>query len=66
MTGTLSYAAARNLHSSIITTAGGGSVGDLTGAATRKFYGPFAQEIGGTLAVRNGLKVLASEFGSKR
>jgi len=66
MTGTLSYAAATNLYSGTVTTAGGGGVGVLTGTATGKFYGPSAQEIGGTLAVRNGLEALTSGFGGKR
>lgn len=66
MTGTLSYAAATNQFSGTVTTAGGGGVGVLTGTATGKFYGPTATEIGGTLAVRNGLESLATGFGGKR
>jgi hypothetical protein len=66
MTGTLTYSAATNQFSGATTTAGGGGVGVLTGTTTGKFYGPTATEIGGTLAVRNGLEALAGGFGGKR
>jgi hypothetical protein len=66
MTGTLTYSAATNQFSGTTTTAGGGGVGVLTGTTTGKFYGPTATEIGGTLAVRNGLEALAGGFGGKR
>lgn len=53
--GTLSYASGSNQFNGFITTIGGG-VGNaaMTGNATGKFYGPTADEIGGTFAVSGG------------
>lgn len=55
MAGTLSYAAGTNQFTGAVTTVGGG-VGNaaMTGDATGKFYGPAAQEIGGTFGVTGG------------
>ena len=73
-TGTLSYASGTNLISGAVTTAGpgpggfGGNAASLAGTATAKFYGPTANEIGGTFAVRAGAGVesYAGAFGGKR
>ncbi len=43
MTGTLTYEAGRNQFTGTVTTTGG-----MTGTANGLFYGPAAQEIGGT------------------
>jgi len=62
MTGTLSYAAATNQITGNVTTTGG-----LTGTVTGRFYGPSAQEIGGTFsAMGGGLEGYAGAFGGKR
>jgi hypothetical protein len=69
-TGTLSYASGTNLVTgSNLATAGGGGVAVMTGGqVTGKFYGPAANELGGTFAVRAGAGVesYAGAFGSKR
>jgi hypothetical protein len=38
----------------------------MTGSATGKFYGPTAQEIGGTFAVSDGSAGYLGAFGGKR
>lgn len=69
-TGTLSYGSGSNLVTgSNLATAGGGGVAAMTGGTvTAKFYGPSANELGGTFAVRAGAGVesYAGAFGSKR
>jgi hypothetical protein len=69
-TGTLSYASGTNLVTgSNLATAGGGGVAVMTGGTvTGKFYGPAANELGGTFAVRAGAGVesYTGAFGSKR
>lgn len=69
-TGTLSYSSATNLVTGTnLATAGGGGVAVMTGGTvTGKFYGPTANELGGTFAVRAGAGVesYAGAFGSKR
>ena len=69
-TGTLSYASATNLVTGTnLATAGGGGVAVMTGGTvTGKFYGPAANELGGTFSVRAGAGVesYAGAFGSKR
>jgi hypothetical protein len=65
--GTLSYSAGVNQFTGAVTTVGGGaSNAAMTGEATGKFYGPTAQEIGGTFAVRNGAAAYLGAFGGKR
>ena len=64
MTGNLSYAAATNQISGGVATVGG-----LTGSVTARFYGPSAQEIGGTFALDagvGGLQGYAGAFGGRR
>jgi hypothetical protein len=64
MTGTLTYAAATNQIAGSVTTVGG-----LTGSVNGRFYGPSAQEIGGTFSVTSGSNALegyAGAFGGKR
>jgi hypothetical protein len=65
--GTLTYGAGVNQFSGTLTTAGGGvSNAAMTGSATGKFYGPTAQEIGGTFAVSDGSAGYLGAFGGKR
>ena len=65
--GTLSYSAWVNQFTGVISSAGGGaSNAAMTGAATGKFYGPTAQEIGGTFAVTGGGAAYFGAFGGKR
>lgn len=62
MSGTLTYAAATNQITGSVTTTGG-----LTGSVNGRFYGPSAQEIGGTFSVTGaGLQGYAGAFGGKR
>jgi hypothetical protein len=62
MTGTLSYAPGSNQFSGSISTDGG-----MTGTATGRFYGPSAQEIGGTFSATGaGLQSYGGAFGGKR
>jgi hypothetical protein len=66
MSGTLSYASGTNAFSGTLTAAGAGS--GLSGNAVGKFYGPTANEIGGTYAIKagSGLESLIGGFGGKR
>lgn len=68
LTGTLTYAPATNSITGNIktqtTTAG---LAPMTGSATARFYGPTAQEIGGTFSVRGtGIQGYAGAFGGKQ
>ncbi len=49
MSGTLNYAAGSNAISGTVTTGTG-----LTGTVTANFFGPAAQEIGGTFVLQDG------------
>jgi len=65
--GTLSYSAWVNQFTGVISTVGGGASNvAMTGTATGKFYGPTAQEIGGTFAVTGGGAAYFGAFGGKR
>ena len=65
--GTLSYSAWVNQFTGVISSVGGGaSNAAMTGVATGKFYGPTAQEIGGTFAVTGGGAAYFGAFGGKR
>jgi hypothetical protein len=71
--GTLTYDSGVNKFSGALTTVGGGdargttAVTPMTGTATGKFYGPTAQEIGGTFAVSGGGTTgYLGAFGGKR
>jgi hypothetical protein len=65
--GTLSYSAGVNQFTGAVTTVGGGaSNAAMTGNATGKFYGPTAQEIGGTFAVSGGGAGYLGAFGGKQ
>ena len=65
--GTLSYSAWVNQFTGVISTVGGGASNvAMTGTATGKFYGPTAQEIGGTFAVTRGGAAYFGAFGGKR
>lgn len=62
MAGSLSYVAGTNQVTGSVTTTGG-----LTGSVNGRFYGPAAQEIGGTFAVTgSGLEGYAGAFGGKK
>ena len=62
LSGTLSIAAGSNAISGTVTTAGG-----MSGNANGKFYGPNANEMGGTYAVSgSGLGSFVGGFGGKR
>jgi hypothetical protein len=62
MTGTLSYSAGSNQFSGAVSTAGG-----MTGTAQGRFYGPAAQEIGGTFSVTGpGVQSYGGAFGGVR
>ena len=65
--GTLSYSAWVNQFTGVISSVGGGaSNAAMTGVATGKFYGPTAQEIGGTFTVTGGGAAYLGSFGGKR
>jgi hypothetical protein len=62
MTGTLTYSAGSNQFSGPVSTAGG-----MTGTAKGRFYGPSAQEIGGTFSVTGaGVQSYGGAFGGAR
>jgi hypothetical protein len=64
LTGSLSYASATNQISGPVTSTGG-----LTGTVNGRFYGPTAQEIGGTFSLTSGSNALegyAGAFGGKK
>lgn len=67
MTGTLSYAAGANVISGAV-TATGASSNSLSGTANGKFFGPSANEIGGTYGLSNPgtSEKLVGGFGGKR
>jgi len=67
MTGTLSYAAGANAMSGAV-TATGTSSNSLSGTANGKFFGPSANEIGGTYGLSNAGtgETLVGGFGGKR
>jgi hypothetical protein len=65
--GTLTYSAGVNQFTGAISSVGGGASNvAMTGTATGKFYGPTAQEIGGTFAVSGGGAAYLGAFGGKR
>ena len=62
MTGTLSYASGSNQFSGSVSTVNG-----MTGTAKGRFYGPAAQEIGGTFSVTGaGVQAYGGAFGGVR
>jgi hypothetical protein len=62
MSGTLSYVSGSNQFSGAITTTNG-----MTGSAKGRFYGPSAQEIGGTFSVTgSGVQSYGGAFGGSR
>jgi hypothetical protein len=67
MSGTLSYASGSNAITGSV-TASGASANSLTGSVTGRFYGPSAQEIGGTYGLYNAgtSERLIGGFGGKR
>lgn len=63
LSGTLTYSAASNQVTGVVTTAGG-----LTGTVNSRFFGPVAEEFGGTFAVDSGggLEGYSGAFGGRR
>ncbi len=62
MTGTLNYSAGSNQFHGPVSTAGG-----MTGTAQGRFYGPAAEEIGGTFSVTGpGVQSYGGAFGGAR
>ncbi len=62
MSGTLNYSAATNQISGSVTTGGG-----MSGSVNARFYGPSAQEIGGTFSLTGaGIEGYSGAFGGKR
>lgn len=62
MSGSLTYVSGSNSFAGAITTSGG-----LTGNASGKFYGPSANEIGGTFVAGGaGVQAFSGAFGGKR
>jgi hypothetical protein len=67
LSGSLSYVAGSGSFSGSVSTTGVGTGGSaLSGSATGRFYGPSAQEIGGTFAVSSGNEVYGGAFGARR
>jgi hypothetical protein len=67
MSGTLIYSAGGNQFTGPVSTVGGGPGNAvMSGTATGKFYGPAAQEIGGTFSLSNGSPAYLGAFGGKR
>lgn len=66
MSGVLTYSAGSNAFSGAVIASGAGS--GLSGTAAGKFYGPTANEIGGTYGLKaaSGLESLIGAFGGKR
>jgi transferrin binding protein len=64
LTGTFTYSAGTNLFSGSLTTGNGA----LSGSGTGRFYGPAAQEIGGTysLTAPTGVSNMVGGFGGKQ
>lgn len=61
MSGTLTYSAGVNQFTGSVASMGG-----MSGTATGKFYGPTAQEIGGTFGLSSGSTAYLGAFGGKR
>jgi hypothetical protein len=67
LTGTLAYGAGSNRISGAVSTAGSSNGSPMAGTATGNFYGPNANEIGGTFSVSGtGMETFAGAFGGKR
>ena len=67
LSGTLTYSVGTNQFTGAVTSVGGGPANAaMTGTSTGKFYGPAAQEIGGTFTVSNGNAGFIGAFGGKR
>lgn len=62
LSGSMTYAPASNAFNGTVTTAGG-----AYGSTSGRFYGPSAQEVGGTFATTGaGLQTYAGAYGAKR
>lgn len=67
ISGSLSYAPGTNSISGAVTTAGSSNGTPMTGTAKGAFFGPNANEIGGTFGVKGtGMETFAGGFGGKR
>ena len=63
LTGTLTYSAGSNQFTGAVANSGS----TLSGTATGRFYGPAAQEIGGTFGLTGaGLSAYGGGFGAHR
>jgi hypothetical protein len=67
MTGTLSYAAGSNRLTGVVSTASSSTGNPMSGAITANFYGPNANEIGGTFSTTGtGIETYTGAFGGRR
>nr|MCH9845532.1 transferrin-binding protein-like solute binding protein [Alphaproteobacteria bacterium] len=65
-TGNLSYAAGTNNISGTIETTGDADNAKLTGTAEARFYGPSAEELGGTFTMQNADEGYVGYFGARK
>ncbi|WP_353199369.1 transferrin-binding protein-like solute binding protein [Sandarakinorhabdus sp.] len=66
LNGTMTYAAGANNFSGNVAARGQTSFQNLTGAASGQFYGPNANELGGTFFLRGSVNTLVGGFGAKQ
>ncbi|MCH9852087.1 MAG: transferrin-binding protein-like solute binding protein [Alphaproteobacteria bacterium] len=66
LTGNLSYDAGTNAISGTVETAGDADNAKLTGTADARFYGPAAEELGGTFSMSNADAGYVGFFGVKK
>ena len=66
LNGTMTYAAGVNNFSGNVSARGQTSFQNLTGTASGQFYGPNANEIGGTFFLRGSVNTLVGGFGGKQ
>jgi C-lobe and N-lobe beta barrels of Tf-binding protein B len=62
LNGTFSWSPGNNLFSGTLTNTGS----TMTGMGTGRFYGPNAEEIGGTYSLSGGGSTMLGSFGGKR
>lgn len=66
ISGTMSYAVGSQLFSGNLTATGQTSFQNLSGTGSGTFYGPAANEIGGTFFLRGSVNTLVGGFGGKQ
>lgn len=64
--GTLTYGSTNNSFTGAVTTIGGTGGAAMTGSAEGKFFGPAAQELGGTFGFTDGSARFVGGFGGKK